>query len=74
MDKRSVLVDALSYLKSMQEETARIQKELKDQPPQLNHDQNYADDDDEDGNRRIPRSLASCTVIKPKPQIIEVCM
>ncbi|KAJ8640834.1 hypothetical protein MRB53_017528 [Persea americana] len=32
MDKRSVLVDALAYLRSIHEETARIQKELKESP------------------------------------------
>ncbi|KAK9102778.1 hypothetical protein Sjap_020032 [Stephania japonica] len=42
MDKRSVLVDALNYLRSIQEETERLVKELKEQQfkqPRLNINQ-----------------------------------
>ncbi|KAI3935748.1 hypothetical protein MKX01_032932 [Papaver californicum] len=88
MDKRSVLVDALSYLRNMQEETAKIQKELKEQqlihhhhhqPSRLmNHDIIEEEDEDEehddlDADARIPVTLATgATTSKPKPQITEI--
>ncbi|OVA20288.1 Myc-type [Macleaya cordata] len=84
MDKRSVLVDALSYLKNMQEETARIQKELKEQQhhhhqqqqQQLQHQPSgllteTSLDDDSPSANRIPRILATGGASKPKPQILE---
>ncbi|KAI3995516.1 hypothetical protein MKX01_007318 [Papaver californicum] len=83
MDKRSVLVDALSYLRNMQEETAKIQKELKEQqllyhhqPSRLmNHDIIEEEDEDEEEHDldADPVTLATgATASKPKPQIIEI--
>ncbi|KAI3934059.1 hypothetical protein MKW92_015565 [Papaver armeniacum] len=81
IDRRSVLVDALSYLRNMQEETAKIQKELKEQqllqqhqPRVMNNDITEEDEDDEhdpDDDTR-PRVNSPGNASKPKPQIIEI--
>ncbi|KAI3917496.1 hypothetical protein MKW92_003512 [Papaver armeniacum] len=81
IDRRSVLVDALSYLRNMQEETAKIQKELKEQqllqqrqPRLMNNDIIEEDEDDEhdlDDDTR-PRANTPGIASKPKPRIIEI--
>ncbi|KAI3912568.1 hypothetical protein MKW92_040704 [Papaver armeniacum] len=81
IDRRSVLIDALSYLRNMQEETAKIQKELKEQqllqqhqPRVMNNDITEEDEDDEhdpDDDTR-PRVNSPGNASKPKPQIIEI--
>ncbi|RZC51620.1 hypothetical protein C5167_020037 [Papaver somniferum] len=79
IDRRSVLVDALSYLRNMQEETAKIQKELKEQqsqhqPRAMNNDIMEEDEDaehDPDDDTR-PRVNSPVNASKPKPQIIEI--
>ncbi|MCL7038554.1 hypothetical protein MKW94_009782 [Papaver nudicaule] len=83
MDKRSVLVDALSYLRSMQQETAKIQKELKEQhllqqrQPKLMNTAIMEEDEDEDGEHDLgddtrPGTKTPGTTSQPKPQIIEI--
>ncbi|KAF9612741.1 hypothetical protein IFM89_003751 [Coptis chinensis] len=74
MDKRSVLVDALSYLKNIHEETERLQKELKEQQqrPRLS-DLRESSQDNPSGTQRIPRtSAAAVATTKPKAQITEI--
>ncbi|KAI3877779.1 hypothetical protein MKX03_019219 [Papaver bracteatum] len=81
IDRRSVLVDALSYLGNMQEETAKIQKELKEQqllqqhrPRLMNNDIMEEDEDDEhdpDDDTR-PRVNSPGNASKPKPRITEI--
>ncbi|MCL7030021.1 hypothetical protein MKW94_004858 [Papaver nudicaule] len=88
MDKRSVLVDALSYLRNMQEETAKIQKELRDQQLLQQHQPRFMnnaimeededEDEDEDGEHDLDDDTrpvinsTSGTTIQPKPQITEI--
>nr|DAD35594.1 TPA_asm: hypothetical protein HUJ06_006234 [Nelumbo nucifera] len=72
MDKRSVLVDALSYLKGIHEETAQLQKELKQQqPPSLiNLPETWPDNPIP--NPRNRRGSASNITSRPKTKIIEM--
>lgn len=84
MDKRSVLVDALSYLRNMQEETAKLQKELKEQqllqqrqPRLMNNDiimeeEEEEDEDDLDDDIRPRIKTHAGSASKTKPQIIEI--
>ncbi|KAI3909274.1 hypothetical protein MKW98_025916 [Papaver atlanticum] len=84
MDKRSVLVDALSYLRNMQEETAKLQKELKEQqllkqrqPRLMNNDiimedEDEEDEDDLDDDTRPRINTHAGSASKTKPQIIEI--
>ncbi|KAI3831841.1 hypothetical protein MKX03_022213 [Papaver bracteatum] len=82
MDKRSVLVDAISYLRNMQEETKMIEKELKEknllqkhQPRMINNAIMEGDEDEDDhdlSDDTRARASVSGTASKPKPQIIEI--
>ncbi|XP_026451129.1 uncharacterized protein LOC113351341 [Papaver somniferum] len=85
IDRRSVLVDALSYLRNMQEETAKIQKDLKEQQllqqrqPRLMNDDIMEEDEEEDEDDEHdldpdtrPRANTPGIASKPKPRIIEI--
>ncbi|KAK9148568.1 hypothetical protein Scep_007325 [Stephania cephalantha] len=76
MDKRSVLVDALNYLKSIHEETARLQKEVKQQhqkQPRLINDIKESCQDNLAGTLRVRRTVAPPpSAPKSKPQITEI--
>ncbi|KAI3897524.1 hypothetical protein MKX03_000865 [Papaver bracteatum] len=85
MDKRSVLVDAISYLKNMQEETTKIEQELKERQLLQNHqprilvinDIMEGDEDEDDHEHDLSddtraRSSVPGTASKPKPQIVEI--
>ncbi|PIA64695.1 hypothetical protein AQUCO_00100271v1 [Aquilegia coerulea] len=74
IDKRSVLVDALSYLRNIHEETERLQKELKEQQPGLKlSDLRESSQDNPSGTFRIPRiTSASVAYPKSKVQITEI--
>ncbi|KAK9102780.1 hypothetical protein Sjap_020034 [Stephania japonica] len=83
MDKRSVLVDALNYLRSIHEETARLQKEVKQQQNQQQHHQKQprlisdikesCQDNPAGTLRVVPRTAAPPpSALKPKPQITEI--
>ncbi|XP_068653528.1 transcription factor FER-LIKE IRON DEFICIENCY-INDUCED TRANSCRIPTION FACTOR-like [Aristolochia californica] len=68
MDKRSVLVDALAYLRSIHEETARIQAELKER---ARSSREPCGDNDPDPNQ--PQlTPAPARITKPKAKILEV--
>ncbi|KAI3923936.1 hypothetical protein MKW98_012725, partial [Papaver atlanticum] len=83
MDRRSVLVDAISYLRNMQEETKMMEKELKEkhllqkhQPRFINNDIMEGDEDEDDHEHDLSDDTratpsVSGTASKPKPQIIE---
>ncbi|XP_068649190.1 transcription factor BHLH6-like [Aristolochia californica] len=68
MDKRSVLVDALAYLRSIHEETARIQADLKER---VRNSREPCGDNDPDPNQPQIRH-APARLIKPKAQILEI--
>ncbi|KAI3954748.1 hypothetical protein MKW92_016079 [Papaver armeniacum] len=82
MDKRSVLVDAISYLRNMQEETKKLEKEIKEkhllqkhQPRFINNDIMEGDEDDHEhdlSDDTRARTSVPGTASKPKPQIIEI--
>ncbi|KAI3831839.1 hypothetical protein MKX03_022211 [Papaver bracteatum] len=84
MDKRSVLVDAISYLSNMQEETKKIKKEIKEQhllqqqQPRLINNVIMEGDEDEDDHEldlsddTRARTRVPGTASKPKAQIIEI--
>ncbi|KAL6006158.1 hypothetical protein ACLOJK_040204 [Asimina triloba] len=63
MDKRSVLVDALAYVKGIQEESARIESELKERQPSPPQERNPS------SNLPPKRNLASK---KARAQILEI--
>ncbi|KAF5208409.1 transcription factor FER-LIKE IRON DEFICIENCY-INDUCED TRANSCRIPTION FACTOR-like, partial [Thalictrum thalictroides] len=72
MDKRSVLVDALSYLRNIHQETEKLQKELKEQQPRPKlSDLRESSQDNPCGTLRIPRTSASVALPKPIAQITE---
>ncbi|KAL5976841.1 hypothetical protein ACLOJK_021175 [Asimina triloba] len=66
MDKRSVLVDALAYLKSIREETERLQRELKESSSASRT--NYEDDRSLVPSHSLPARLSNP---KTKAQILE---
>ncbi|KAG9456162.1 hypothetical protein H6P81_000670 [Aristolochia fimbriata] len=70
MDKRSVLVDALAYLRSIHEETARIQAELKERA-RGSTGEPTGDNDRPDPNEP-QKTLAPPRIAKPKAQILEI--
>ncbi|PIA64824.1 hypothetical protein AQUCO_00100352v1 [Aquilegia coerulea] len=71
MDKRSVLVDALSYLRNIHEETEKLQKDLKAQQPRPKlSDLRESSQDNPSGTLRIPRT--SVALPKPRAQITEI--
>ncbi|KAI3958022.1 hypothetical protein MKW98_020664 [Papaver atlanticum] len=78
MDKRSVLVDALSYLRNMQEETAKLQKELKEQQllkqrqPRLMNNDIIMEDEEEEDEDDLDDDTRPRINIHAKPQIIEI--
>ncbi|KAI3950867.1 hypothetical protein MKW98_026294 [Papaver atlanticum] len=83
MDKRSILVDAIFYLKNMQEETTKIEKELKEKQLLQNHqprilvinDIMEGDEDDHEhdlSDDTRARTSVPGTASKPKPQIVEI--
>lgn len=73
MDKRSILIDALAYLKSIHEETEMLQEELKqqEQRPRL-CDLRESSQDNPSGSLRIPRSSASIAHSIQRTVITEV--
>ncbi|KAF5185737.1 Transcription factor bhlh [Thalictrum thalictroides] len=77
MDKRSVLVDALSYLTKIHEETELLQKEIKEQltgQPKFS-DLRESSDDNESETLGIPcTTSALVAVTKSKAQITEIDM
>ncbi|XP_010249626.1 PREDICTED: transcription factor FER-LIKE IRON DEFICIENCY-INDUCED TRANSCRIPTION FACTOR-like [Nelumbo nucifera] len=74
MDKRSVLVDALSYLKGIHEEIARLQKGVKQQqqPKTLNNLPETWPDNPTSIPRTRRRGSASNATSRTKPHIIEM--
>ncbi|PIA41780.1 hypothetical protein AQUCO_02200304v1 [Aquilegia coerulea] len=77
MDKRSVLVDALSYLRKIREETENLEKEIKEHQtssgPKLSDLRETSQDPLSAGTLGIPRTAsASVTYPKPKAQITEI--
>ncbi|KAF5193084.1 Transcription factor bhlh [Thalictrum thalictroides] len=77
MDKRSVLVDALSYLRNIHDETELLQKEIKEHltgRPKLN-DLRESSEDNASESLGIPctkSTSAAVAVTKPKAQITEI--
>ncbi|PIA64719.1 hypothetical protein AQUCO_00100291v1 [Aquilegia coerulea] len=76
IDKRSVLVDAQSYLKNIHEEIERLQKELIEQQPRPKLiDLRESSQDNPSGTLRIPRTTSTSVAYhKPKTQIREVIL
>ncbi|XP_058114377.1 transcription factor MYC4-like isoform X2 [Magnolia sinica] len=72
MDKRSVLVDALAYLRSIHEETKRLQRELKESSSSKNNLESFVDDTPEQTLQPTLTLAPRPSISKSKSQILEI--
>ncbi|XP_058074281.1 transcription factor FER-LIKE IRON DEFICIENCY-INDUCED TRANSCRIPTION FACTOR-like [Magnolia sinica] len=72
MDKRSVLVDALAYLRGIQEETVRIETELKEGPSFYHDKSSNSNDNNTLGSTLPPQITLTPKSRKTKAQILEI--